>query len=72
MYQLAELSSLLLSYPSCQRNCSDSSGLSDGNNTLSSDSSLIQVLGDLSGFSRACLTWFVKASKLKHKVQLNK
>lgn len=65
MYQLAELSSFFLSYPSCQRNCSNSSRLSDGNDTLSSDSSLIQVLGGLSGLSGTCLAWFVRASGVK-------
>lgn len=56
MYQLAELSPLLLGHPSGQRNRSNPSGLRDGDDTLSPDARLIQVLGDLRGLSRARLT----------------
>lgn len=59
-YQLAKLRFLLLSYPSCQRNGCNSSGLSDGDDTLSSNATLIQVLGDLSGLSGAGLTWYAR------------
>lgn len=57
IYQLAELSPLLLCHPSCQGDCSHSSGLSDGDDALSSDASLIQILGDLSGLPRSGLPW---------------
>lgn len=54
-YQLAKLSPLLLCHPSCQGDRCHSPGLSDGDDALSSDAGLIQVLGDLSGLPRASL-----------------
>lgn len=61
-YQLAKLGPLLLCHPSCQWDCSNSTGLSDGNDALPPDAGLIQVLGDLSGLPRASLPWGVTAN----------
>ena len=61
-YQLAKLSPLLLCHPSCQGDRCHSPGLSDGDDALSSDAGLIQVLGDLSGLPRAGLPWCVRES----------
>lgn len=63
-YQLAELSPLLLCDPRCQGDGSHSSGLGDGNDPLSPDAPLVQVLGDLSGLPRAGLPCRVSSHNL--------
>lgn len=64
MYQLAELSPLLLCDPRCQGDGGHSSGLGDGNDPLSCDAPLVQVLGDLSGLPRASLPWRVSCHNM--------
>ncbi|KAF3841273.1 hypothetical protein F7725_007134 [Dissostichus mawsoni] len=56
-HALAELRPLLLGHPSCQRYGCHSTGLSDGDEALSPDAGLVQILRDLSGLPRASLPY---------------